>query len=205
MQYDEGGFESRVVAAPTFDPEALTHDRSQCLECMLTMKTHCSSISSEMLHHITHAASTGSLSPDVRSRAHTGDSSSTGSGTSVGLAVKGSGGGKRSSSKSPEVSPSVESAKSDGDRKVVNGSSAKDGEGGEGGRMGRDRTSGERKGQKSRSPSPLIRMKRVESDDSAADVNAVGEHKAKESDSAEQLREEEAQVSSYGCLTLRRE
>ena len=195
-----------MVATPTFDPEALSHNRWQCLECMLTMKTPGSSLSSEMLHHISHVTPTSSLSLDVRSQT----SSSVSSGTSVGLSAKGGGGGKRtreaesSTSKSPEVTRSAESSR---DSKVANGPAVRSREGRGGGEgAGRDQPPRGERGERDRSPggerhrsaSPLIRMKRVESDDgntSTAAPTTVEDHKERGSGSPEPRAE--TQVGSY--------
>lgn len=180
LQYKEDkyeGFRTEVISAPDFDQENyFPHDPAQCLECYCASKSSENSLGSGFLRPLRHASSFGSLSPGVRSRSHTNDSRIEPS-TSPEAAKKAEG---------EDVTVNIEVSSQVSKKMGVGGSEERregepSGLGVEtGGRrerdkeQGRERSPGE-EGRRSRSHSPLVRMRRIDSG-----TNGGEEHAAKE-------------------------
>ena len=131
------GSNTQSAAAPEFELDALPHDRSQCLECMLAMR-----LSSSSTEPNTH-------SPESSSSSRT-DS------------------GAVNQSATVEVANTAERKEAERGRSVSQGEQS-----GEERKGARSLTLGEesQKRRGSRSPSPLVRMKRVNSD--SADMDSA--------------------------------
>ena len=177
-QYEEMGFEglsSRSAAAPEFDLDAYSHDPSKCLECMLSLRRQTSSSSTESFRPVP-PTSNSTLSPELRSPSH-GAGSATNPNTTVRITStmeeeegeeeegEGEEEGKGEGPKRDKSHPSIPEEKKNSSDTIQ--------------REGRERVQTSlgketQQDRRNRSPSPLLRMKRVESD---GDVEMGGERK----------------------------
>lgn len=168
-QYEEMGLEglsSRSAAAPEFDLDAYSHDPSKCLECMLSLRRQTSSSSTESFRPVP-PTSNSTLSPELRSPSH-GAGSATNPNTTVRITStleEEEGEGPKRDKSHPSI-PEEKQNSSDTiqreGRECVQTS------------LGKETQLETQQDRRTRSPSPLLRMKRVESDE---DVEMGGERK----------------------------